>query len=426
MKSISPFAANLKSISLSRQKVKPISLLLLAALAPACSSAPMGPGGNPPSVSFNMKVTVPAGGELHDCQFVKMPAGEQYVIAAEHKYTPGSHHLLLFRTDLAAIPAGGDQIQDCYEGAGGTIMSHVRGVVYGSQVPQGSQTLPAGVGFKMKSEEVLLLQVHYLNASPKPADASVTVGLTTTTEAAKIHDLAGVLFYYDPFIDVPAQSMAMAGARCTLPKDITLQTIFPHYHSRGYGYRAFLDLPSQPPSTAPFYTSTDWEHPAAWKDGPLLLKAGTKIRFYCDYNNSGGSAEYFQGPSAATNEMCMFTGMYYPAMDQASEYCLSDMDQFGTGAAACAATSSCVQSCPPGSAPTGLGSANAGAANVDPCWQKCFVASCPTATTPLFAQFKCIGARCATQCGAGGSGCTACAIQNCPNEVSACQQHACN
>jgi hypothetical protein len=205
--------------------------------------------GPPPSVQFAMNVTVPAGGELHDCVFVKMPAGgDQFVISAQHMYTPGSHHLLLFRTDLTAIPAGGDQVQDCYEGGGGTIMSHVRGVVYGSQVPQATFTMPPGVAFKMKSEEVLLLQVHYLNAQTKPVDAHVTVGLDTITDGSQVQSLAGVLFYYDPFIDVPANSMAKAGARCTLPKDITLQTVFPHYHARGYGSRRRRCRSTRPPT----------------------------------------------------------------------------------------------------------------------------------------------------------------------------------
>ncbi len=157
----------------------------------------------------------------------------------------------------------------------------------------------------------------------------------------------------------------------------------------------------------------------------MQLKAGTAIRWYCDYNNTSGSTEYFQGQSAATNEMCMFTGMYYPAMDQASEYCISNMDMFGTGTATCATTSSCIQACPPGSAPTMLGSST-GSADVSDCWQKCLVASCPSASTPLFAQLQCIGAHCQTECSGSGTNCDSCAISNCANEVGACQQAACN
>jgi hypothetical protein len=382
--------------------------------AAACSSPPTGPQ---PNVNFEMKVTVPAGGEIHDCKFVTMPAGESYITAAQHMYTKGSHHLLLFRTDLASIPAGQEGIQDCYEGGSGTIMSHVRGVVYGSQVPTAQFALPTGVAMKMKSQEVLLFQVHYLNASPQPLDATVDVGLFTTTDVTRAQTLAGVLFYYDPFIDVPPASKSSAGARCTLPQDITLLSVFPHYHARGYGYQAWLDLPSQPAATTPFYTSTDWEHPAAWTGGPMALPTGTTVRWNCDYDNTGGSAEYFQGQSAANNEMCMFTGMYYPAMDQTAEFCLNNMTGFGTGAATCATTSSCVQACPASEAPDQMG-------NVGPCWQKCMVSSCASASTPLLEQLRCVYTQCNVECTTGGD-CVGCALQKCQNEVYACQSHTC-
>ncbi len=403
------------------------AVLAVASLAGCSSTAP---SGNQPQVSFTMNVTVPAGKELFECQFVKMPASaaDQFVVAAEHTYTPGSHHLLLFRTDVTTLAPGMDQLQDCYEGGGGTVMSHVRGVLYGSQIPKGSETLPSGIGFKMASEEVLLLQVHYLNATTSDVNASVDVGLFTTTDATKIQTLAGVLFYYDPFIDVPPSvSNAKAGARCTLPQDINLFTVFPHYHSRGVGYQAYLDAPGAAPSATPFYTSTDWEHPAPFNGGPMTVAKGTQIRWYCDYDNSDPTKEYFQGPSAADNEMCMFTGVYWPAMDQASEFCLSTMDNFGTGSATCAQTSTCIEGCPAGSAPMNLGSGTTdGTADVSPCWQKCIVDSCAAASGPLFAQMKCIGDNCATQCAAGGGDCLTCAAQMCANEINTCNTAACN
>lgn len=398
--------------------------LAILLLLPACSAPPAPkPSGPQPNVTFSIEANVPSGGEIFQCKFVTMPAIDQYIIGAEHHYTPGSHHMLLYRTDLTTIPAGGDQPQDCYEGEGGTIMSHVRGVIYGSQVPDGSLTMPAGVGFHAQPGEVLLLQAHYLNATPKPLDAQVNVGLFTTTDKSKIQNEAGVLFYYDPFIDVPAGQKATAGARCTLKQDITLVTVFPHYHRRGYGYQAYLDQPGQAPSTMPFYTSTDWEHPAPWTGGPMTIKAGSAIRFYCDYDNTMGTQEYLQGPSASNNEMCMFTGMYYPAMDTAAEFCEHDFDQFGTGKASCATTSTCLQACPPGSAPTGLSAGGNG--EVSACWQRCFAASCPGASAPLFDQLNCISTNCATECSGSGSDCTSCAINKCPDQVSACQSQSC-
>src|SRR5262249_17004881 len=119
----------------------------------------------PPGVStqtYTMASTVPAAAETHKCQFVLAPAGKQFVVGASHKYTPGSHHLLLFRTDLKTIPAGLDKAGDCYESAAGGYMSHVRGIVYGSQVPEGKLDYPPAVGLPLESQSVLLMQTHYL------------------------------------------------------------------------------------------------------------------------------------------------------------------------------------------------------------------------------------------------------------------------
>jgi hypothetical protein len=189
--------------------------------------------------------------------------------------------MLLYRTDLSTLAPGDEKAQDCYEGDGGSIMSHVRGVLYGSQEPTGMMTLPEGVGFQVASQEILLLQVHYLNASMNELNSKVTVNLHTTSDGSRIHNQAGILFFYDPFIDVPMAQKATANARCTLPEDITLLGVFPHYHARGVAYRAFLDPPSASPASSPFYTSTDWSHPAPWTGGPLHIAAGTAIRWYC-------------------------------------------------------------------------------------------------------------------------------------------------
>jgi hypothetical protein len=390
---------------------------LLSALA-ACSSSPSKPASSVAgNVHFTMNVSLAPGSEIFRCQFVNMPVGEAFVVAAAHHYTPGSHHLLLYRTDLATIPQGGDQVQDCYEGLGGSIMSHVRGTLYGSQVPDASFTMPAGVAYHVNSQEVLLLQAHYLNASGNQVQASIDVGLTTITDASKVTYRAGNLFYYDPFIDVPPNGTAKAGARCTLTNDLTLVNVFPHFHARGIGYQAYLDLPGQAPASVPFYVSTDWEHPVAFTGQPMKLSAGTAVRFYCDYQNSGTN-EYFQGPSAANNEMCMFTGLYYPEVDSNFELCRGSFDQFGVGNQTCGQSSACVQQCP-------VAGNNPQQGIVSDCWQKCIVSSCPTASQPLFAQLRCIGSKCPT-CATGGSDCQQCALTNCSTEINACLSHTCN
>ena len=382
-------------------------------------------------VTFTMNETIPAGGEEFKCQYVALPAGQAYVIAGEHDYTLGSHHLELYRTDLTAIPAGQEAVADCYEAAS-TIMSHVRGVIYGAQEPHGAIDFPSGVGLQTQSQEVLIFQTHYINAGAQPLDAQATVNLTLS-DGTGITQHAGMLFFYDPFIDVPTGARAQAAMRCPIPNDITLLTASAHYHARGITYSAFLDPASGPNAATPFYTSTDWLHPASLAQ-PMTIPAGSRVRFNCGYDNTMGTQEYFQGPSAIDNEMCMFVGIYYPDMGESVNLCSGvargdggasepAADMFGTGMATCMQTLTCTGKCPPGSAP----SVSAGNTTVDPCWQKCFVDSCPSTMDVLYPLFGCIETNCATECAAAGSSaCTSCVIAKCPAQGVACENAACN
>src|SRR6185312_4195319 len=108
-----------------------------------------------------------------------------------------------------------------------------------------------------------------------------------------------------------------------------------------------------------------------------------------------------QGMSAANNEMCMFIGLYYPAMTEADDNC-DGADEYGQGTVSCSDTLSCLQACP-------SGSNDPSTADFSPCVQKCFVQSCPGATTPLLAALDCISNKCPTECGGAsdaGSSCT--------------------
>ena len=232
----------------------PFAVVALAAGCSSSSSSPAatgddgtgaeggagGEGGatnpNLTSVSYQMQETVPGGGEEFKCQYVQLPNVPGWMVQSKHDYTPGSHHMLLYTTALTAIPAGGDQVTDCYEGTGNNIMSDATGVLYGGQTPTGEEVMPAGAGLPTQANEVLIFQTHYLNASASPLQATVNVTLTLDTNSSDIQTYAGLIFFYDPFIDVPPGATAKAQMRCSIPSDITLLYGSSHYHSRGVGY----------------------------------------------------------------------------------------------------------------------------------------------------------------------------------------------
>jgi hypothetical protein len=406
-------------------------------LVPACSSshAAGAPDAAPPlppgvsAVTLSMESHVLPGTEAHTCEFIVTPThADGFVVAASHVYTPGSHHMILFRTDLTAIPPGGDQPVDCYASAAGGPMSHVRGIIYGAQTPTGQMTYPTGVGLPLAAGEVVLMQTHYLNASSQPLDARADLTLDVS-DGTGITTHAGVLFFYDPFIDVPpASTTARAQMRCAIPSDITLITAASHYHARGNDYAAYVDPPNAAVATTPFYTSKDWDHPTTL-GSPLSIAAGSRVRFSCGYQNADPTKEYFQGQSAADDEMCTFFAIYYPEMGQDADFCMAPgaADMLGTGTQTCSQTLSCLQTCATnGAAPIAL---SPGHTDVDPCNQKCFVTSCGPAAAKLAALNACVQAMCAAPCGSGAgapsSACQQCALSSCNDATNACLGDTC-
>jgi hypothetical protein len=389
-----------------------------AGAAPDAGFVPLPAG----PTTFDMNFTVAAGAEDFECTYVTMPSTPGFIIAGQHEYTVGSHHLLIYRTTLTSIPAGeaSPTLGDCYA-PDATYMNTINGVVYPAATPKGELTMPEGVGLPYTANEIFMFQVHYLNATASALDAHVSVHLTTQTTPVKQN--AGVLFFYDPFIDVPQGASAVAAMRCPIPQNITLFTEGSHYHARGVGYQAYLDPPSGPAATTPFYTSNNWASPTIALD-TLQVPAGSHLRYYCDYDNSQGTQAYFQGQSAQKNEMCMFIGMYYPAMTTADEQCYSG-DTYGTGTVSCVNTISCLAACPPAAADAGGGSGPQQISFATPCIQQCFAQSCPDSAGPLTTALNCIQSSCGSQCATSGSACDSCVATNCASQYEACANAAC-
>jgi hypothetical protein len=399
----------------------------VASLGCSSSSAISGPGGDgggpgPDAVApfqhdlvVSMQLTVPAGNELHQCQLLALPNDTDVsVVGISHRYTAGSHHFLVFATDLDTIPTDLEGQYDCTRGDE-SIMAHTRGVLYAAQSPNGEGKFPPGVGFGLKAHQVLMLQTHYLNTTPRDLENEASVGFDVAPPGS-ISIQAGFLVFYDPFIYLPPQGMASAGMRCGVPNDINFLAGSTHYHQRGQGMRVWLDPSPAMPSSAPLFETHDWEH-APNLIGPIPIAAGSSIRVQCDYSNSD-VAEVFQGPNAATSEMCVFAGLYYPKLDGGFEDCYQ-ASFAGTGTHTCSEQLTCIQACPAGDAPQFA----PGGVIVGPCWEKCIAMGCDGGTDALLALTTCVGDQCQAECQAGT--CDACAVAKCGPNVNACFGHAC-
>jgi hypothetical protein len=359
--------------------------------------------------------------QLYSCTFVAMPAQPVYITGFSHTYSTGYHHLYIYETDLTSFPDSGGTATDCY---GQTDpMAHARANIYAQEVTSGSFTFPSGVALPSAPGQVLLVQAHYLNATANAIDASASLSIEYATSDPGQH--AGAYFFYDPFIDVGPESESTATMRCLVPSSVTVLTTVGSSHQRAIGYEAYVDTPTMVGAN-PYY------HADGWSDAlPLVfslpIPEGDHVRYLCTYDNSSNPTEYLQGIPAATSEQCILSGLYFPEQGTTFDACES-ADEMGTGTAACPATSACVAKCPPGSSPPyNLGLA--GEPAINPCWQRCMVASCPDTFSLLFSLRACLAAQCAGECdsdaGDAGSACAACGQAHCATENSACAADPC-
>jgi hypothetical protein len=384
-------------------------------------------------VQITMSSTLEAGLETERCMFYRVPADGLNVNKQQIKYTPGSHHVLLYTTPYTDIPTttiGGKTIDtssvfDC--GANGATGDwQVVGTAGGAQNadgPPGIDGLPADTALKLAGGSILLINAHYLNAGDKPLDAEIYINLYTVP-AAQVTREAGIIFFYDPFISVPGESMAVAREVCPLSKDVTLVNAQSHMHARGYGYTANL-LDGTGAMMQELFSTTSWQAVKAKQmDPPVALTAGQMIDFRCDYRNN--EARTISQGRTTRDEMCMFIGLYYPK-DTKTELCsLSDdwsgrylgANWIGNGSATGAQTAGCLQAATGASAMPG---------DID----ACVVNACAAISGPTSTATRCLATRglgmCATQCdGTDMAACSTCVGTQCTPAMTALAAATCS
>ena len=413
-----------------------ISMTTLALLTIAgCGDDPPAPVLAPPpdgqGVQIKMTSTLEAGLETERCMFYRVPAEGLYVNRQEVRYTPGSHHVLLYKTPYTEIPTTtikGKTIDtqgvfDCGEN-GATGDWEILGTAGGAQDangPPGIDGLPSDTALKLDGNSVLLVNAHYLNASDKPLDAEIYINLHTVP-AAQVTREAGIFFLYNPFISVPGGSTSVAREVCPLSTSVTLVNAQSHMHSRGYGYEAHL-LDANGTEVQELFSTTSWQAVVAKQmDPPVALSAGQMIDFHCKYRNNEGQT-ISQGRTTR-DEMCMFVGLYYPK-DTKTELCSMTNDSsgrylganwIGNGVATGAQTAGCLQ-------------AATGASAVRGDFDACVVNACPAISAETSSAARCLASRglgqCATECGTDMAACSACVGAQCTPAMTALATAVC-
>ena len=270
---------------------------------------------NPQSITFQMdNFQVNPGGEFYKCQdFPNTFGGNIAILESKSEMAAGSHHMFVFRLSSGGFYGGTPNLGagntkgplvDCPSGG-----TDLHPFVHAAQTPTQEFTYPAGLGQAFNSDETVRIMVHYLNTTSDPIQATLKVSMQYVG-ADKVQDLAASVFLNAVGIKVPPGTSTQ-GFTYQLPADIKLLAASGHMHRRGTHFVGTAVTPDA--KTTSLYSTNDWSEPTpAAFNPPIALPGGTSIHWACTYANDTGKTLKF-GESATTNEMCIFTGTYYPA-----------------------------------------------------------------------------------------------------------------
>jgi hypothetical protein len=295
--------------------------LVLVLLLVACGTTPS--TDNKPAFEITSSdLTLAPGEETTQCFYFHTP---NTTALAVHKWvsdlTPGSHHMIFYQT-LGGTPPPDGTVDDC---------SNIRGSgqsvplpVYLTQIPHQEADFPKDDGTGHPLAQVIqpntagFFQMHYLNTTDQTLTVHVnlaayalpdgTTGFTHTDPFVTYNaDIAIPPHAVDFVVTATCPSAAQTAELAQL-QSYNFWSMTTHSHKQTVSAKVY-------DGSAMLVDTEDWEHPTVeqWKTPFYQVQSG--VTWTCTYTNDGSNANntITSGNSAATDEMCMGGGYYFPS-----------------------------------------------------------------------------------------------------------------
>jgi hypothetical protein len=274
---------------------------------------------------------VQPGQEIFLCYSVTLPNTSEVDIGGFQSWmSPGSsHHFIVYQQGGTGPFAGTAQpsgtVSTC-RFAGGTWIyaTSTPGVVVGMNMPD-------GVGLPFAAATNIVLNMHFINPGTSTLYPKVKLNILLATN---VQYKAASMVSFNVGINVPPATASGPGTQTVsgtckgLPAGTKFFTMSTHTHK--HATAAVIDFVSGGASQeivhtgpSPTYpavqqqgTGTDWEHPgvALWNAPDYLtVNDGDSFTYSCTYENQDPTTAVRVGETAASNEMCMAVGYYFPA-----------------------------------------------------------------------------------------------------------------
>ena len=298
-------------------------------------------GGAAGSLSIEYpSIPVPAGGEDTRCVVLRVGnAAALHVGEIHNVLSAASHHLIIYRTNDTTeqkTPFACKPFTDITHPEKGTPLMI-------SQKHDDLLTLPKGVAFTFQPDQMVRLEMHFINTTMGPLDASAKVTFSPVPDA-DFKDEADFLFFGNIDIDVPAHGTQTVGPTFipSPPQAANAKFFGITGHTHRFGTDVVVSTaPSASGPNSSVYDVPGWswsEPKTVYYDPPFTLPSGGGFNFTCSYANTSDASVGFG--ESATQEMCFFWTYYYPS--QGAFVCI-DTTQFGGLSFCCPGNPLCAQ-----------------------------------------------------------------------------------
>jgi hypothetical protein len=264
------------------------------------------------SVSFP-SLTVMPGVEKTQCVVLNLHNADKVHIGQIHNtLSDASHHMIVYRvndTTEQPTPFDCEPFVDTLDPTKGAPLMI-------TQKKDELLSLPAGVAYTLDANQMVRLEMHYINATSQPLELS---GSSEMITSHTFHDEANFLFIGNPDIKImPMAQFELGPTFFKLDADTFGGAKFfaftGHEHKMGTNVTIQVatdanDTTGQMVYDVPNWT---WSEPATvFHDPPVDMPDNGGFKFTCDWNNTSTNTVKFG--ESANNEMCFFWAYYYPS-----------------------------------------------------------------------------------------------------------------
>jgi hypothetical protein len=311
-----------------------LSVLGLSLAVAACSStgasAPKSPA--PPTVTLSFPtIPVAAGEEKTQCIVARLGNPTPIHVGSVHNVLgETSHHMIVYRvndTTEQLTPFPCQPFTDTLDPTKGSPLMV-------TQKKDDLLTLPAGVAYSLDANQMIRLEMHYINASSSEKMVTATSTMVPISDD-DFHDEAGFLFIGNPDIKLPPKSTTQLGPTFfQIPQGLSGVKYFAmtgHEHQFGTNVQVAMSTTDTDPGKM-IYDVPGWlwsEPKTQVFDTPFTVPDNGGFTFTCSWNNTSDKSVSFG--ESANNEMCFFWAYYYPS--QGARVCFHTSHLGGVGGA---------------------------------------------------------------------------------------------